>query len=184
MSAQSTWGVHQSSEGLYWVRCDGGVRPTFSCGVLADSAADAPVEVAARRTVGGVSATTMALRKVELPFTRVEQVRAVLLQESMDTLIRRPDEPCFAVQQEVDGERSKVFYAVCERARLNSELDAFAVRGFVPHALVVSELGARALLDNAGLLDPNHSCLVVDASAQTAVVYRLAGGKTQALRLA
>lgn len=135
--------------------------------------------------VVGLSATRMALRRARLPFLRGDQIRAVLPQESVDILVKRLEQPCFAFHAVPDpsGEGSQVFFAVCETRLLTAFIEGLLGMKVQPVGVVVAELGAWPLLEQAGLIATRGSVLIVDATLDPPAIIHLVDGQLQALRL-
>ncbi len=174
MSARATLGVAETRGGTLSVRAIPGEGRHFECGNAQ------PAE--GERILAGLSAAAMALRKVVLPFSRREQIRAVLPQESADSLINRLETPRFAFHATGLENGSRVLYAVCEERRLTVFRSELGRLKLAPGGVVLAELGAWPLLA-AEMIPSGQPVLVVDASADPAVVYRLEEGAVVDLRL-
>ena len=131
----------------------------------------------------GLSATHMALRRMEVPFQRSDQIRAILPQESADMLLERLQQPSFAFHAEANdhGEGSQVCFAVCENHLLSNFSKRLAAIGVRPIGVVLAELGAWPLLQRAGLLLDRG--LIVDATLDPPAIIHVEEGRLKALRL-
>ena len=137
------------------------------------------------RWLAGLSATHMALRKTYLPFLRHDQIRAVLPQEAADSLLERPERPCFAFHAvpAVVEKGAQVFFAVYESARLADFLEKLAGLGLNPEGVVVAELAAWPLLQRLDWVLELDRVLIVDASLDPPAIIHVVDGELQALRL-
>lgn len=176
MKSTATWGVVQTPEKLLWVRMVDRNALMFETGSSVIIGGEQAV-------VAALSAVDMALRKTVLPFTRRDQIWAVLPQEAMDTHLTRFEDPCFALQWEPVEQEAAVFFAQCDRHHLDALLTCLQASQIKPAGVVMAELGAWPLLDTATLLTTQNSSLVVDASAEPVAVYSITDGKLQDLRL-
>ena len=176
MKTTATWGGIQTPEKLLWVRLVDRNTLMFETGMSVITGGE-------RGVVVGLSLVDMALRKTILPFTRRDQIWAVLPQEAMDSLINRFDNPSFALQWEPVEEGASVFFALCEQKILDELLARLAEMEIKPMGLVMAELAAWPLLDAANLLPPQTSILVVDGSGTPPSVYAITAGRLQELRV-
>ncbi|MBF0262338.1 MAG: hypothetical protein HQL97_10960 [Magnetococcales bacterium] len=178
MRSRATWGVvsTSASEKPLWARLVDRDTPRFETGL--------PVIAGGERGVlAGISALGMAVRTCTLPFARRDQIWAVLPQESADSLVRRFEEPCHAMQWEPVKTGALVFHAVCERATMGVMLDRLHEAAIKPVGVVIAELGAWPLLEAAHLTGTTGPTLVVDGSASPCALYLVEEGKIRELRL-
>ncbi|MBF0426030.1 MAG: hypothetical protein HQL66_09480 [Magnetococcales bacterium] len=133
--------------------------------------------------VAALSAVEMALGKTTLPFARRDQIRALLPQEAKDLLLTPVDHPCFAMQQEQVAGGSAIFFALCARQKLEGLLTGLSALTVQPIGVVIAELAAWPLLQEAGLLVPRTATLVIDASTLPIAVYTIADTHLLDLRL-
>ncbi|MEO5333900.1 MAG: type II secretion system protein GspL [Magnetococcus sp. YQC-5] len=180
MKSAATWGLVPSPQKQLWVRLVDRNALVFETGMS--------VIVGGERAVlAGLSVVGMTLRKTVLPFTRRDQIWAILPQEAMDTLLYRLDDPCFALQWEPVEQGAAVFFAMCERSLLDELLARLTEEKIKPVGVVMAELGSWPLLEAAGLLGQQtasqQSSIVVDGSADPVAVYSVTEGQLRDLRL-
>ncbi|MBF0429139.1 MAG: hypothetical protein HQL94_09475 [Magnetococcales bacterium] len=177
MKSKATWGmVPSTTDNPLWVRLLDRHALTFECGLEVISGGE-------RGVVAGLSVNTMAMRKTVLPFTRRDQIWAVLPQESLDTLFTRFENPCFALQWEPVEQGAAVFFAMSEQQSVDELLARLATMAIKPMGVVMAEVGAWPLLEASNLLAMHRLILVVDGSTAPAAVYSLLDGRLQELRL-
>ncbi|GAB0057482.1 hypothetical protein SIID45300_01810 [Candidatus Magnetaquicoccaceae bacterium FCR-1] len=178
MKSRATWGAvaAASSEKPLWARLVDRDAPRFECGLPVISGGE-------RGVLAGISALDMAVRTCTLPFARRDQIWAVLPQESADSLVRRFETPCHAMQWEPVESGAWVFHAVCERTAMDGLLDRLRESSIKPVGVVIAELGAWPLLEVAHLTGTTGPTLVVDGSATPCALYLVEDGRIRALRL-
>ncbi|MEO5346999.1 MAG: type II secretion system protein GspL [Magnetococcus sp. YQC-9] len=178
MKSKATWGVVTTPafDRLSWARLLDREKLRFETGVSVIAGGE-------RGVVAGISAVGMAVRKCELPFSRRDQIWAVLPQEAVDTLVRRFENPCYAMQWEPVETGASVLFAVCERAVMGGMVERLRESAIEPRGVVVAELGAWPMLEAAQLIGTHGAFLVVDGSASPWAVYAVAEGCVRELRL-
>lgn len=182
MNTDMRLGVTAGSDPV-WVRvpADGPIR--FECGFAGREEAF-PKGIAARNIIAGVTARGMAFRKTNLPFVKIEKIRAIVGQEALDALLEKPVRLHVALNTRTAPEGTDVFYAAADRDVLEGNLQQLNTYfSGMPGGLVVAELGAWPLLEERDLMPVEGTALVVDGSASPVSLYVVSQKGLETLRL-
>ena len=180
---EPTVGVIQSGGEMLWARYRLELgEPRFTAGRW--DAQGAETVLLPRLTALGISAEEVVFRSTTLPFQKSEQIRQVLSQELVDTLVEQPDSPhiAFSYQTDDDGQ-STIFYGVTDQDRLKSVVDSYSDASIKANHYWLSEVGSWPLLKSGGWISEQESALVVDCSGYTPVLIWGKQGQPQAVRI-
>ena len=156
MKAEVAQGVIWSGERALWVRYERGVKDLFRCGE--------PPSAGKGKTLCGLSGREMVFRETHLPFSREEQIRAVLPQEVQDTLIYRLEQPLFSWLLEPEDEAFRLLYAATEDKHVRHIAQRLTPLGIGDPGLVISEQALLPLLRHVQKIPQKGGVLVLDAS--------------------
>lgn len=142
----------------------GGTTAAFEVNKFPQSEGNKNQVLPGRKLVAGFSAVNASINKVETPFDKLEQIRAVLPQEAAEKSIHPAKSPLFALQPIIDKGQGEVLYVTADEESLKDKLQQYSDAGMEPASIVVEESAAWFMLTGQQMLQKEREYLILDAT--------------------